>query len=125
MESKTIGGNKTLFQGSLKELLKKHPALFKYEVGLIFKAFKKTMWYFISNATEFEFKNFFKFIKFHNKEYQLYVPYRKEYQTIPAHDAMKFKPYETFKDFMNFRGKFKDTPHREKLDNEERNPNIF
>ena len=125
MESKMIGGNKVIFQGSLKELLKKHPALLKYEVGLILKAFKKTMWYFINNAIEFQFKNFFKFTREHNKERQLYVVYRKEFQTIPAHDVMKFKPYESFKDFINCRGKFENTPHREKLEGEERNPDIF
>ena len=125
MESKTIGGNKVVFHNSLRGLLKKHPALLKYEVGLILKAFKKTMWYFINNAIEFEFKNFFKFVKVHKKERQLYIVYRKEFQTIPEHDMMKFKPYESFKDYMNCREKFKDAPHREKLEGEERNPDIF
>lgn len=125
MEKKTIGGRKVIFHNSLKEIIKKHPALFKYEPSLIIKAFKKTMWYFIENALEFDFKNFFKFTKVHRKAFNNYVRYRDEYQIIPEHDDILLKPYKSLKDFVNSRHKFKDTPHREKLIDEERKPNIF
>lgn len=125
MENKKIGGSEVVYHNELKNLLNEHPALYKYEPSLILKAFKKTMWYFINNALEFEFKNFFRFKKIHKKDMKNYVRWRNETQVIPEHDDIVFKVYENFKDYMNCRGKFKDSEHREKLDDLVRNPKIF
>lgn len=119
------GGHQIVYQTELKKLIKEHPALYKYEPSLILKAFKKTMWYFINNAIEFDFKNFFRFKKIHKKDMKNYSRMRDEIQVIPEHDDIVMKVYETFKDYMNSRGKFKDSAHREVLEGENRTPNIF
>ena len=125
MESKTIGGSKVIYNNELRKMLLEHPALYKYEPTLILKAFKKTMWYFINNAIEFEFKNFFKFKKIHKKDAKNYVRWRDEYQVIPEHDDIVLKPYRSFKDYMNSRGKFKDSAHREQICGLIRKSDIF
>ena len=53
----------------------------------------------MENSIEFEIKNVFKFMKFHKKDYNLYVRYRDEYTVVPAHDDMKFKVSKKLKDY--------------------------
>lgn len=116
MLRKKIGGNqRTKEDKYIKKVLEENDKFYKYEIDLIYKAFKKTLTYFLENCIEFEIENVFKFVKFHKKEYSLYVRYKDEYVTVPEHDDMKFKISKKLKDYLNYRGEFKDVRRREML----------
>lgn len=127
MLRKKIGGNqRTKEDKYIKKILAENDKFYRYEIDLIYKAFKLTLQYFMENCIEFEIKNVFKFIKFHKKDYNLYVRYRDEYTVVPAHDDMKFKVSKKLKDYLNHRHEFENVRRREILpDGLRRTNNLF
>lgn len=115
MAKKTGGLNPPKTEKFIKDVLLESGHLYKYEAKIAVKAFKKTIDYFVQNLIEFKIKNFFEFVTFHKKASTIYVPYRKEYITIPEHEDMKFKASEDLKNFLNYRKEFKDSQHKEYL----------
>lgn len=116
MGSLKIGGNnRTKEDKYIKKILAENDKFFKYEIDLMYKAFKLTLQYFLNNCIEFSIENVFSFIKFHKKEYNLYVRYKDEYNTIPAHDDMKFVISKKLKDYLNHRNGFENVRRREHL----------
>lgn len=117
MTKKVNGGKayQTKYDEYIGEILEANPNIYKYEVPLIIKAFRKTVKYFLDNCIEFEFTDVFKFAKFHKKDTKAYAHYRDEMIDIPAHDDMKFVVSNKLKDYLNERRDFKDVRHREKL----------
>ena len=122
-----IGGNKDTKEDKfIKQFLYESDRFYKYEVLLIYEAFKKTLLYFLENCIEFEIKNFFTFKKKVKKGYRLHVNYSDEYVDIPEHNIMKITMSQKFKDYINHRGEFKDVQRREILiDGIKRTKNIF
>lgn len=116
MLRKKIGGNQRTKEDSyIKKILTENNKFYKYEIGLVYKAFKLTLKYFLDNCIEFKIDNVFSFVKFHKKEYNLYVRYKGELKTIPAHDDMKFVISKKLKDYLNHRNEFENVRRREHL----------
>ena len=115
---KKINGGKvyqTKYDEYIGEILESNPNIYKYEVPLIIKAFRKTVKYFLENCIEFEFTDVFKFERRHKGATKVYAHYRDETITIPPHDEMKFVVTKKLKDYLNSRNKFANVRHREKL----------
>lgn len=113
---KKIGGNKNTKEDKyIKQILSENDKFFKYEIPLMYKAFKLTLLYFMENCIEFEIKNVFKFVKIHKKDTKMYSRYRDEWYTIPEHDEMKFKISKGLKDYLNYRNGFENVRRREML----------
>lgn len=126
---KKINGGKvyqTKYDEYIGEILESNSNIYKYEVPLIIKAFRKTVKYFLENCIEFEFTDVFKFKRRHKGATKVYARYRDETITIPSHDEMKFVVTKKLKDYLNSRNKFASVRHREKLpDGLTRNNDIF
>ena len=115
---KKINGGKvyqTKYDEYIGEILESNSNIYKYEVPLIIKAFRKTVKYFLENCIEFEFTDVFKFERRHKGATKVYAHYRDETITIPPHDEMKFVVTTKLKDYLNSRNKFANVRHREKL----------
>lgn len=110
-----IGGKIVKRDKYIVQILEENKHIYKFEAKLILRAFKKTLQQCFKEFIEFEISNFCRFLKFHRKERQLYVRYRDTYDTIPAHDNMKFRVSESLKAYLNKRGKFADVWHRDHL----------
>lgn len=116
MTNRKIGGNKyTKEDKYIKEVLKLNRKINKNEIGTLLKAFKKTILYFFENCEEFEFVNFFKFVKVLKKDKNSHITYLNDYILIPEHYEMKMQTYISFRDYVNKRKKFKDIRRRQYL----------
>ena len=115
---KKINGGKvyqTKYDEYIGKILEPNPNIYKYEVPLIIKAFRKTVKYFLENCIEFEFTDVFKFERRRRGATKVYARYRDETITIPPHDEMKFVVTKKLKDYLNSRNEFANVRHREKL----------
>ena len=115
---KKINGGKvyqTKYDEYIGSILESNPNIYKYEVPLIIKAFRKTVKYFLEKCIEFEFTDVFQFKRVHKKESRAFAKYRNEFVGIPAHDEMKFSVTKKLKDYLNSRNEFANVRHREKL----------
>lgn len=116
MANLKIGGNsRTKEDKYIKKILAENDKFFRYEIDLMYKAFKMTLQYFLDNCIEFKIDNVFSFVKFHKKTYDLYVRYKGEFKTIPEHDDMKFVISKKLKDYLNHRNGFENVRRREHL----------
>ena len=115
---KKINGGKvyqTKYDEYIGTILESNPNIYKYEVPIIIKAFRKTVKYFLENCIEFEFTDAFQLKRIHKGETKAYAKYRDETITIPPHDEMKFVVHKKLKDYLNSRNEFTNVRHREKL----------
>lgn len=120
------GNNNTIEDKFLRKILQENDKIFKYEVPLIFKAFKLTLQYFLENGIEFGIENFFKYVQVNKKEERQYLRYKDEYYIIPEHLEAKIKIEKQFKDYINERQEFENIRRREILpDNIRKKKDIF
>lgn len=115
MVKKTGGETKFKSERYIRKIIYENKHFYKYEIPIMFRAFKKTLKYLLENCIEFTINDFCEFKPFHKKDSNIYVRYKNDYTFIPEHKDMKVKASKNLKDFLNYRKKFENARHREYL----------